>query len=119
MESADSIISPALRSTSSLALRCSSSQDTNAETAMPAANTSVRTMLNLSLRPMDPLFEILSPRGLPPSDSVPRGLPPDSDPEGATPGPGPKRMLGPQSPYASYYQSGFNYKFQAGRRSPL
>src|SRR3954464_14232128 len=43
---------PALRSTSCLALFCRSWCETYAETAMPAANTTASTMLNLSLRPI-------------------------------------------------------------------
>src|SRR5258706_542781 len=45
-------MSPALRSTSSLALRCSSSCETHADTAIPAPNTSTRTMLNLRRKPI-------------------------------------------------------------------
>src|SRR5579859_134281 len=43
---------PALRRTSCLAFSCSSACETYAETAMPAANTSASTILNLSRNPM-------------------------------------------------------------------
>src|SRR4051812_33661678 len=62
MESAASIMRPAFRSTSSFAFFCRSWYDTYADTPIPAANTSTRTMLNLSLRPIvvsSPLRRIL------------------------------------------------------------
>src|SRR4051812_12532840 len=52
MESAASIMRPALRRTSSLAFSSSRRCDTHADTPIPAANTTSSTMLNLSLSPI-------------------------------------------------------------------
>src|SRR5258706_3255383 len=61
MASRDSIMRPALRSTSSLAFLSSSWCDTHPETPIPAAKTRNSTMLNFSLRPMEfPLYTPLT-----------------------------------------------------------
>src|SRR5262249_22983643 len=54
IERAASIITPALRSTSSRAVLWSRSNDTQPETARPRTNTRNSTRLNLSLNPMSP-----------------------------------------------------------------
>src|SRR5262245_11054255 len=54
IDSAASIITPALRSTSSRAVLWSRSNDTQPDTARPRTNTRNSTRLNLSLNPMSP-----------------------------------------------------------------